>query len=259
MRKQTNNNYNKSKKGKKTKPKRDTVDIVLRDVLGPQIAGNYSPNFAWIKLGMKYSDTFDTTLTAGTIQDYIFRANSLFDPDRTGTGHQPMQYDQYFPIYNRYHVYALTWHITSSSAADTYHLACGIVNGAELFTTVTDFRTFREGPMVRDFTSSYGSPSIIASGHHDLYRYNGIGFKAYMTDDRFGSVGTTNPTEIIDFHVFHYNPSANSVAIHWQVDLKFHCVLHDPILADPSLMRKKMQQAFDLSKITNKQFFDIKK
>lgn len=234
--------HNNSKKQKKQKTKRNnkgSTNSVLRQVLGPQVAGNYTTGFTWVKLGMKYSDTFDTSLTTGAILDQVFRANSLFDPDRTNTGHQPLEFDQYFALYNRYHVYAISWHITLAGAADAYHMCCGIVNGAETFTSSTDFRTFREGPMTRDYTSSYGSPALRASGHQPLYKYNGVGMRAYMTDDRFGSTMITNPSEILDFHVMLYNPTANSILIHWQVDLKFHCVVHDPILADPSAIRQR--------------------
>ncbi len=234
-----NNNINFDNRFQRKRNNRGTVDKTLRSVLGPQVAGNYTTGFAWVKLGMKYSDTFDTTLTTGAVLDQNFRANSLFDPDRTNTGHQPLEFDQYFLLYNRYHVYAITWHITAAGAADAYHMACGVVNGAETFTSATDFRTFKEGPMVRDYTSSYGSPALNTTGRADLCKYNGIGLRAYLTDDRFGSVMITNPTEILDLHIMFYNPTANTVAIHWQIDIKYHCVVHDPLLADPSQIRER--------------------
>lgn len=234
-----NNRKNNRRNKNKNKPNGGSTNGVLRQVLGPQVAGAYTTGCAWVKLGMKYSDTFSTTLVAGAVNDQVYRANSIFDPDRTNTGHQPLEFDQYMLLYNRYHVYAVSWHITSAGAADAYHMATGIINGTETFTSATDFRTFREGPMVRDYTSSYGSPSLIARDKKPLYRFNGISMKAYMTDDRFGSQMITNPSEIIDLHIMHYNPSANTVLIHWQIDLKFHCVVHDPLLADPSSIRRR--------------------
>lgn len=35
---------------------------------------------------------------------WVFHANNLFDPDRTGTGNQPMYFDNYAQLYDRYYV-----------------------------------------------------------------------------------------------------------------------------------------------------------
>ncbi len=230
-------NNNKRKKNRRRRGRK--TDIFTR-VYGPRRTGIAAAQSPWIKLSMKYSDTFDVTLLTTGVSDQVYRANSLFDPDRTNTGHQPMSFDQYFPIYNRYHVYGFSWRIHCSSAADPYHMACGIVNGAEVFTSATDFRTFREGPRVIDRTASFGGPAITLSGHHKLNTFNGVSMQAYLTDDRFGSIVTTNPTEIIDFHIMHYNPSANTILLHYTIDIVYHCIMHDPIIADPSLVRERM-------------------
>lgn len=76
---------------------------------------------------MRYSDVFQfSTGVAGVYGvEQSMRLNSLFDPDLTGTGHQPYGYDQMTPLYGRYQVRAVkvTLHWTDPSA-DGVRVAC---------------------------------------------------------------------------------------------------------------------------------------
>lgn len=58
------------------------------------------PNNKIVK--MRYVDGVYMNPTAGTPQTFFFSANSIFDPNRTGTGHQPIGRDQWFNFYNHY-------------------------------------------------------------------------------------------------------------------------------------------------------------
>lgn len=44
------------------------------------------------------------TSTSGSVAKYFFSTNSIFDPDRTGTGHQPLYRDSYAAVYDHYAV-----------------------------------------------------------------------------------------------------------------------------------------------------------
>jgi len=52
----------------------------------------------------KYFGIVDVPAAAasGLTTQYVFRAHSTYDPDYTGTGHQPMYRDEMAAIYNRY-------------------------------------------------------------------------------------------------------------------------------------------------------------
>lgn len=56
------------------------------------------------RVTMRYIDWFDmnASTTTGAVQ--TFRANSLFDPDATGTGHQPYGRDTWATMFNHYTV-----------------------------------------------------------------------------------------------------------------------------------------------------------
>lgn len=55
---------------------------------------------------LKYAETVTITLNGSGLGSYLFSANGLFDPNISGTGHQPMYFDQLMTIYNHYTVTA---------------------------------------------------------------------------------------------------------------------------------------------------------
>lgn len=52
----------------------------------------------------KYFDTvtLDPSAVPNTPAKYVFRGNDLYDPDYTGTGHQPMGFDQWMGWYDHF-------------------------------------------------------------------------------------------------------------------------------------------------------------
>lgn len=53
---------------------------------------------------MRYCQQFVMTSTSGTMATQVFRSNSIFDPDLTGVGHQPLGHDEWAVLYNNYKV-----------------------------------------------------------------------------------------------------------------------------------------------------------
>lgn len=53
----------------------------------------------------KYCDQVAiNTGATGQLANYFWSCNSMYDPNRSGTGHQPMYYDQYIGLYDHYTV-----------------------------------------------------------------------------------------------------------------------------------------------------------
>lgn len=72
---------------------------------------------------LRYVQDVQLTSTAGAPGFYQFRANSLYDPDYTGTGHQPMRFDQMAAIYADYCVVG--------SKINVKHVGNGLTNVAQ--------------------------------------------------------------------------------------------------------------------------------
>ena len=73
-----------------------------------------------------YSDSVLLALNVGgsCSGPHVFRLNSLFDPDFTGTGHQPQGYDNMALQYNRYIVYGCPSRLSSQSTICPVQVVC---------------------------------------------------------------------------------------------------------------------------------------
>jgi hypothetical protein len=61
---------------------------------------------------MPYSAQGTFINVSGVRRDQQFRLNSIFDPDYSGTGHQPLAHDQWALFYNHYVVTKCSWEVT---------------------------------------------------------------------------------------------------------------------------------------------------
>lgn len=60
-----------------------------------------------LRMTLRYiENNFTITSALGANGNYYFSCNSLFDPNRTGGGHQPLYFDQFAALYNHYTVNA---------------------------------------------------------------------------------------------------------------------------------------------------------
>jgi len=50
----------------------------------------------------KYVETVQITSSIGTLTNYRFSCNGMYDPNTTGTGHQPYYFDQMAALYDHY-------------------------------------------------------------------------------------------------------------------------------------------------------------
>eukprot|EP01083_Nonionella_stella_P137797 419284_1 len=63
---------------------------------------------------LRYVDQVTITPVAGTVGFHTFRANSIYDPDYTGVGHQPLNHDI---LADKYGSYVVTKSQVTATAA----------------------------------------------------------------------------------------------------------------------------------------------
>lgn len=89
-----------------TTTKKARAPNVPRSPFGaPKWAGKPKTGFPkQLRMKHRYVEYVTLTSTTGAIGSYSFRANGMFDPNYTSTGHQPLYFDQVAAIYNHFTV-----------------------------------------------------------------------------------------------------------------------------------------------------------
>lgn len=158
---------------------------------------------------------------------YQFNLNSLYDPDRTGTGHQPHFYDQLTGgvLYNRYRVHACQWEVVITGLDSACSAICMPMNG---LTPPSTFNAMAESP----YTQS-AIINALASGGKILHKFKKkmkistiIGEK--LNDDRDQALYNANPTNSCVLHTrVETLDGTNLTRYHIQVKLRYFCELFD--------------------------------
>jgi len=85
-------------------------------------------------LGQSYTTTLTymernipiTPLAGGAVGGYNFSVNGLFEPNITGTGHQPLGFDELMSMYFHYAVTGAHIYIDCTNTDATYSMFCGV-------------------------------------------------------------------------------------------------------------------------------------
>lgn len=168
---------------------------------------------------MKYSDVVATD-TFGMFQ---YNLNSIFDPNRTGTGHQPYGHDTLQTLYNRYRVIACGWRITALRGTGVDTGSTPIVMAAMPANEVLSFATTAEiieNPRSKYITQNPGSTALVLKGKSYLPSLVGRSKSQYMADDRYQAAFGASPNELAILNVYSGNTAGNAVGT-----TVFHIVL----------------------------------
>lgn len=141
---------------------------------------------------MKYAETITTTSPGG---QYILNLNSLFDPDRTGVGHQPYGFDNLALLYNRYRVISCGWRVQSPATTNGLPFTIACMPSNDLGITWLSMGEMVENPRVKYVVQNPGAAAVVLRGRSYLPALIGRTKAQYMADDDYQAVVTASPNE----------------------------------------------------------------
>jgi len=141
--------------------------------------------------------------TTGAVATYVFRANDLFDPDFTSTGHQPMGFDQMMIFYNHFAVSSARIKVNfTNTSTSTFHAGIRMDANSTPLTNTDQIVEF--GGVSFDALegkATYGCSKTFEE-YVDIARIQGIPKGNITTDPNLRGDSATSPLEITYFHLF---------------------------------------------------------
>lgn len=168
--------------------------------------------------------------TGGIIDEYIFCANGLYDPNVTGTGHQPMGFDQMYALYSHYTVTHATITVTFVNGTDTSNpqaVAIRVANGTTATNSIDDFLEQRSCPYSVLGVDGSGAEIRKLKQTVDIARF--LGRPNLLNEDDCRGSSTANPVEKVMF-ILGAEPfgSVDGGRIDCLVEMEFKTVWTEP-------------------------------
>lgn len=170
------------------------------------------------------------------IGNHVFRINSIYDPNQSGAGHQPMGYDQWGNYYNRYVVDEVDIKVTfrSSAVGNNKYVTCGInldKNTTLFSNTYVDAQCEHQSGKYVNTLSPADQSTAVVKGKY--VRKSFFPDKPATDADQIAQFGY-NPTDTAFLQVWMGSAAALTSAITATVELTFHATLIDPLNQDVS-------------------------
>jgi len=198
------------------------------------------------RVKLKYVDEIGFASSA-LMQNYNYVANSVFDPNNTATGHQPMFYDQWSAVYTHYTVLASKITVTPihASTTDVNPAYVGInlsTHSNALSTDFTSVNSLLENP--------YTTPPILcgnynkstAVGQNSLtavdckFKANSFfGVKDVRDGSAYSADTSSNPSQLAFYRIYAAPVVGNTYGtVNLLVEVIYDVLFKDPRTVDGS-------------------------
>jgi len=159
---------------------------------------------------LRYADVFGMATTSGTVTStQVFRANDLYDPDFSSTGHQPMGFDQLMLWYNHFTVRRARLICNFKNTGSTNPTVCIRVDGDSTALTSTS-RILELGNCVSEileYKGVQGSTKQLELSV-DIAKLQGVSQKTITADANLRGSAAASPVEVSYFHVTMWDSNA---------------------------------------------------
>jgi len=186
----------------------------------------------YVKGQLYYEPNIGITTSIGSQGIYNFSANGIYDPNRTGTGHQPLGFDQMMLMYEQFCV--IRSHIKVTFLATDEPCRVAIMLSPDTNPAPSISAVMENGLMIT--TSLIGSSA--ESGTHrmktlqlacDIPKYFGKAYQSILADPLQSGTVAADPGEQVYFQIVVWDPyGAQSTSVALDVTISYDVMYWEP-------------------------------
>jgi len=160
----------------------------------------------------------------GVAASHVFDLSSVYDPDVTGTGHQPLGHDQIAVFFERYQVISIDYQIVFFNRSTANPARVGI-RASDSASTDTD-----PDVLIENGNSQWTLLSLATggqavqtfSGSIQVHEVHGVTKSQYLANDDYGATFGSNPSERAFLHVYSDGLGNDTDPVDVAVKLVYH-------------------------------------
>lgn len=174
---------------------------------------------------LSYNDLRQLFTASTATQDYIYRGNSVYDPDWSGIGNQPLGFDEWASVYSYYRVYAskltVSFLSVGGGASNQICATCPNLTNSSFVSAVRIIET--PYSKKRTLTSVSAKGDCFISNFQSTASIFGVDKQTVQSDDMYSAAVTNNPTNTWYWHVFAYDLGNGEANVYVVVNITYYC------------------------------------
>lgn len=180
---------------------------------------------------LSYCDLESASVNTASYQTWAYQS-SLYDPYVAVGGHQPMFFDQYAAMYQRYTVMGIAYEVQACTDSSTNGPLIITVTPSGTGSAPTSISIARERAGTKESITSHGYQARI-KGYISVAKMLGVDKRKLLTDDQYSALVSANPSQMAYLTLQAWNSSGTAaIAVYITMRLTYYCRFFDP--TDPS-------------------------
>lgn len=166
-----------------------------------------------------------------TASAHSFRINSMYDPDFTGTGHQPLFRDVMSGIYARYRVNSVKYKITCMQG-NANQLLVGVfaTQDTGYNPNLDQFQNIIEKRNTDWRFQNVNTPPVVLKGRLTCAKVAGVTRQAYKDERSYSGAVGADPALPLFLTIFCQELLSGSPGVQFMVELEFNTTYYEPVV-----------------------------